>query len=84
VFYTGTTGEPVPVVKGWLRLSLRQIDASHPAHREYLPYRNYYSTNVQKVTPGELDPVDVEIWPTSVVIGKGHTLALQIAGHDTQ
>ncbi|KAJ6192374.1 Alpha/Beta hydrolase protein [Bipolaris maydis] len=84
VFYTGTTGEPVPVVKGWLRLSLRRVDDSHPAHREYLPHRNYFSSNVQKVIPGELYPVDVEIWPTNGVIGKGHTLDLQIAGRDTQ
>ena len=39
---------------------------------------------MQKVVPGELYPVKVEIWPTNVVVGKGHTLGLQIAGHDTQ
>lgn len=84
VFYTGTTGEPVPVVKGWLRVSLRKFDSSHPAHRAYLPFRNYYSTDVQPVVPGEVYPVDVEVWPTNVIVGKGHTLGLQITGHDTQ
>jgi predicted acyl esterase len=84
VFYTGTTGEPVPVVKGWLRVSLRKVDSSHPSHQEYLPYRNYYSTDVQPVVPREVYPVDVEIWPTNVVVDKGHTLGLQIAGRDTQ
>lgn len=29
-------------------------------------------------------PVDVEIWPTNVVVGVGHKLRLQIASHDTQ
>lgn len=84
VFYTGTTGEPVPVVKGWLRVSLRKTDVSHPWHDVNIPYRNFFSTDVQSVVPGEVYPVDVEIWPTNVIIGKGHTLALQIAGHDTQ
>ncbi|KAI8686824.1 PepX-C domain-containing protein [Fusarium sp. Ph1] len=84
VFYTGTTGEPVPVVKGWLRLSLRKVDESNPAHKEYLPHRNYYSTDVQSVDPGVTYETDVEIWPTNVVVGKGHTLGLQISGHDTQ
>lgn len=84
VFYTGTTGEPCPVVKGWLRLSLRKTDPSNPAHRDYLPYRNYFSTDVQPPKPGEKYPVDVEIWPTNVVVSKGHRLGLQIASHDTQ
>ncbi|RSL56817.1 hypothetical protein CEP53_006692 [Fusarium sp. AF-6] len=84
VFYTGTTGEPVPVVKGWLRLSLRKVDESNPAHKTYLPHRNYYSTDVQPVEPGVVYETDVEIWPTNVVVGKGHTLGLQISGHDTQ
>lgn len=49
-----------------------------------MPYRNYYSSEVEPVVPGEIYPVDVEIWPTNVIVGKGHTLGLQIAGHDTQ
>jgi predicted acyl esterase len=84
VFYTGTTGEPVPVVKGWLRLSLRKVDTSHPQHRHYLPYRHYLSSDVKQVQPGEIYPVDVEMWPTSVVLGRGHTLGLEIASMDTQ
>lgn len=84
VFYTGTTGEPVPVVKGWLRVSLRKTDDLHPWHSPNMPHRNYFSADVQPVAPGKVYPVDVEMWPTNVVVGKGHTLALQIAGHDTQ
>ncbi|KAM0472429.1 hypothetical protein ACHAP7_008582 [Fusarium lateritium] len=84
IFYTGTTGEEVPIVKGWLRVSLRKVDESNPAHQTYLPHRNYYSTDVQSVEPEVMYGVDVEIWPTNVVVEKGHTLGLQIAGHDTQ
>ncbi|CCF41154.1 X-Pro dipeptidyl-peptidase protein [Colletotrichum higginsianum] len=84
IFYTGTTGEPVPVAKGWLRLSLRQVDTTDPRHRHYLPHQNYRSSDVLPVDAGVEYPVDVEIWPTNVVVAKGHTLGLQIAGHDTQ
>ncbi|OBR08125.1 LOW QUALITY PROTEIN: X-Pro dipeptidyl-peptidase protein [Colletotrichum higginsianum IMI 349063] len=84
LFYTGTTGEPVPVAKGWLRLSLRQVDTTDPRHRHYLPHQNYRSSDVLPVDAGVEYPVDVEIWPTNVVVAKGHTLGLQIAGHDTQ
>lgn len=84
MFYIGTTGEAAPVVKGWLRLSLRQVDTAHPNHRHYLPHRNYLSSDVLSVEEGVEYPVDVEIWPTNVVVEKGHTLGLQIAGHDTQ
>ncbi|KAI7374815.1 alpha/beta-hydrolase, partial [Hortaea werneckii] len=39
VFYTGTAGDPVPLTKGWLRVSLRKVEESHPKHREWLPHR---------------------------------------------
>ena len=84
VFYTGTTGDPVPLTKGWLRLSLRKTDPGHTYHRDYLPRRNYYSTDVEPVKPGESYPVDIEIWPTNVVIETGGHLVFEIAAHDTQ
>ncbi|KAK0640534.1 hypothetical protein DIS24_g9271 [Lasiodiplodia hormozganensis] len=84
IFYTGTMGDPVPVVKGWLRASLRKTDPSHPSHREWLPHRNYYAKDVQPVEEGVEYDLDVEIWPTNVVLEKGDTLVFEVAGHDTQ
>jgi len=60
------------------------MNTAHLDHREYLPFRDYFSADVQPPVLGQAYPVDVEIWPTNVVVGKGHTLALQIASHDTQ
>lgn len=77
-------GDPVPVVKGWLRVSLRKVDTSHSSHREYLPYRNYFSNEVQQVKENEKYNVDVEIWPTNTVLEAGESLVFEIAGHDTQ
>lgn len=83
VFYTGTAGDPVPLCKGWLRVSLRKINKDHPRNRPWLPYRDYFSTDVQPVIPGEIYPVDVEIWPTNVVVEKGGKIVLEVSSGDT-
>jgi predicted acyl esterase len=47
--YTSSSGDAVPVTKGWLRTSLRQVNTESPYHRPYLPRREYLSTDVQQV-----------------------------------
>ncbi|KAF4625091.1 hypothetical protein G7Y89_g13077 [Cudoniella acicularis] len=84
VLYTGTAGDGVPLTKGWLRVSLRKTDPEHPRHNEYMPYRAYRSTDVQEVHKGVVYAVDVEIWPTNVVVEKGGRLALEVSSGDTQ
>ncbi|ETS85192.1 hypothetical protein PFICI_03217 [Pestalotiopsis fici W106-1] len=84
VFYTGSSGDNVPVCKGWLRVSLRKVNADHPQHRHYLPYRQYFSTDVQPVINGHVYAVDVELWPTNVVIDKGGKLIFEVSSGDTQ
>ncbi|KPI36497.1 putative serine esterase [Cyphellophora attinorum] len=84
IYYTGITGEPVPLSKGWQRLSLRKINKAHPRHREWLPHRDYFSTDVLPVIPGEIYPVDVEVWATNVIAEKGDSFVLEVASGDTQ
>ncbi|KAI6883741.1 alpha/beta-hydrolase [Hortaea werneckii] len=84
VHYTGTVGDPVPVAKGWLRVSLRQVNTEHPHRCEWRPYRDYTSKAYSPVMPGEIYPVDVEIWPTNVVAEKGGRVVLEVASGDTQ
>ena len=84
IYYTGITGEPVPLCKGWQRLSLRKVNKEHHRHREWLPYRDYFSSDVLPVIPGEIYPVDVEIWATNVIAEKGDRLVLEVASGDTQ
>ena len=83
ISYTGSAGEPVPVTRGWLRVSLRKTNPQHPRHRPWLPYRDYYSTSVRPVIPNEVYPVDVEIWPTNVVVEAGGRLILEVSSGDT-
>jgi len=84
VYYTGTAGDPIPLAKGWLRVSLRKVDEKNPKHRSYLPYRNYFSTDVQEVKAGEIYGVDVEIWPTNVIAEKGGKITFEVSSGDTQ
>ncbi len=78
VLETGQQGLPVPVAKGWLRVSHRELD---PALS--LPYRPYHRhTRRQYLQPGEIVKVDVEIWPTSMVFRKGHRIRLDIQPRD--
>ena len=37
---------------------------------------------MQPLTPGEVYEVDVEIWPTSMVVPTGYRLALTVRGRD--
>lgn len=84
IYYTGTAGDPVPLTKGWLRVSLRKTNPDHPKHRPYLPWRDYLSTDVLPVIPGEVYPVDVEVWPTNVVVEKGQRIVFEVGSGDTQ
>ncbi|KAK4861613.1 hypothetical protein LT330_003648 [Penicillium expansum] len=84
IFYTGSSGEGVPVTRGWLRVSMRATKPDHPRHRAWLPYRGYYSTDVLPVIPGDIYSVDVEIWPTNVVVEKGGQLVLEVSSGDTR
>jgi putative CocE/NonD family hydrolase len=78
VMETGQQGTPVPVAKGWLRVSHRDLDPDLS-----LPYRPYHKhTRRLFLKPGEIVKVDVEIWPTSMVFKKGHRIRLDIQPRD--
>lgn len=84
VYYTGTAGDGVPLTKGWLRVSLRKVHDDNPKNRPYLPHREYFSSDAQAVVPEQVYGVDVEIWPTNVVVEKGGHLIFEVASGDTQ
>jgi uncharacterized protein len=78
VFEDGQQGQPIPVTKGWLRASHRELDPELS-----LPYRPYHRHLERKeLEPGEIVRLDVEIWPTSMVFKKGHRLRLDVQPRD--
>ena len=84
ILYTGTVGDPVPVTKGWLRVSMRKVDESRTKSRAWHPERQYLSTDRLALAPGIVYAVDVEIWPTNVVMSLGDRLVLEVSSGDTQ
>ncbi|KAF2014095.1 alpha/beta-hydrolase [Aaosphaeria arxii CBS 175.79] len=81
--FTGTIGDAAAVTRGCQRVSLRKINDKHPHHREYRPFRDYFSTDVLPVIPAEVYPVDVEIWPTNIVVLPGEKISIEISAGDT-
>ncbi|MGB7541896.1 MAG: CocE/NonD family hydrolase [Burkholderiales bacterium] len=78
VFELGQQSQPVPVAKGWLRASHRKLD---PALS--LPYRPYHVHDERQwLERGEVVRVEVEIWPTCMVFGKGHCIRLDVQPRD--
>ena len=78
VFELGQQGQPIPVAKGWLRAAHRALDPELS-----LPYRPYHAhTHRAWLERGEVARLDVEIWPTSMVFGKGHRIRLDVAPRD--
>jgi predicted acyl esterase len=67
-----------PAARGWLRASHRRLDAAKS--RPDRPYRLHQE--IEKLEPGRAYALDVEIWPTSIVVPKGYRLALTVAGRD--
>jgi len=78
VVFFSSTAPRAPVSQGWLRVSQRKLDPARTT--EWRPYHTH--DEVQKLTPGEIYAVDVEIWPTSLALPKGYRLALTVQGQD--
>ncbi|KAK5174298.1 uncharacterized protein LTR77_001378 [Saxophila tyrrhenica] len=78
VDFQGTIDPHIPVAQGWLRASHRKLDEA-----KSLPYLPYHSHDeLQPLEPGKIYEMNVEIWPTHIILPAGYRLALQIAGKD--
>ena len=78
VTFQGALDSHTPIAQGWLRCSHRKLD-----DKLTLPYRPYHTHDEeQKLTPGRVYEVDVEVWPTCVVLPTGYRLALSVRGTD--
>jgi len=78
VVFQGAIDPHTPIAQGWLRASHRKLD---PALSE--PYRPYHTHDEkQPLTPGVPVELDVEIWPTSIVVPAGYRVGLSVRGRD--
>jgi predicted acyl esterase len=78
VTFQGANDPRTPVGLGWLRASHRKLDA-----KRSLPYRPWHPHDeVQPLQPNVAVELDVEMWPTCIVIPAGYRLALAVRGKD--
>jgi predicted acyl esterase len=78
VVFIGSNDPRTPVGLGWLRASHRKLDPSLS-----LPYRPWHPHDEEwPLTPGEPVELDIEIWPTCIVVPAGFRIGLTVRGKD--
>lgn len=78
VTFIGANDPQTPVAQGWLRASHRKLDPERS-----LPYRPYHTHDeTWPLDPNDPVDLDVEIWPTSIVVPQGYVLGLHLRGCD--
>ena len=77
-------GQPLPdrtgnliAATGLMRVSMRQLDEARSTEAE-----SYYTfTTEQKLKPGEIVPVEIEIWPMGLYFDEGEILQLTVGAY---
>jgi predicted acyl esterase len=78
VRFPGQSSPAIAAAYGWLRASHRKLD---PARSR--PHRPFHTHDeLQPLQKGVIVPVEIEIWPTSVVFEGGSRLVLEVASRD--
>jgi uncharacterized protein len=78
IVFQGAIDPHTPIAQGWLRASHRKLDPELST-----PYRPYHSHDErQPLKLREIVELDVEIWPTSIVVPAGCRIGLTVHGKD--
>jgi hypothetical protein len=78
VTFMGAIDPHTPVAQGWLRASHRKLDPTLST-----PYRPYHTHDEkQPLKKNEMVSLEVELWPTSIVVPAGYRIALSVRGRD--
>jgi uncharacterized protein len=78
IVFQGAIDPHTPIGQGWLRASHRRLDK-----RLSKPWRPYHTHDKkQPLKPGEVVELDIESWPTSIVVPADYRIALTIRGKD--
>jgi uncharacterized protein len=78
VTFMGAIDPHTPVAQGWLRASHRKLDPQ--LSTAYRPYHTH--DEKQPLKKNEVVSIDVELWPTSIVVPAGYRVALSVRGKD--
>jgi len=78
IVFQGAIDPHTPIAQGWLRASHRKLDK-----KLSLPYRPYHTHDQkQPLRKGQLVELDIEIWPSCIVVPAGFRIGLSIRGKD--
>jgi len=78
VTFKGALDPHTPIAQGWLRASHRKLDAKKS--RRHKPHHTH--DEEQPLKPGQVYELDIEVWPTSIVVPPGYRLGLTVRGTD--
>jgi len=78
IVFQGAIDPHTPIAQGWLRASHRKLDKKLSQ-----PYRPYHTHDEkQPLKKGQTVELDIEIWPTSIVVPAGYRIGLSVRGKD--
>jgi len=78
IVFQGAIDPHTPIAQGWLRASHRKLDKKLSK-----PYRPYHTHDEkQPLKKGQRVELDIEIWPSSIVVPAGYRVGLSIRGKD--
>ncbi len=78
VTFMGAIDPHTPIAQGWLRASHRRLDPG--LSKPWRPYHTH--TDPQPLNPGEIYELDIEIWPTSIIVPEGFRVGFSVRGRD--
>jgi predicted acyl esterase len=78
VDFQGALDPRTPIGNGWLRASHRKLEPK--LSREYRPYHAH--DQYQPLVGGQVYELDIEIWPTCIVVPVGYRIGLTLLGKD--
>ena len=78
ITFMGAIDPHTPVAQGWLRASHRKLDPK--LSTDCRPYHTH--DEKQPLKAGEIVQLDIELWPTSIVVPARHRIAITVRGRD--
>ena len=80
VTFMGAIDPHTPIAQGWLRASHRRLDPELTL--PWRPYHTHLEADHQPLVPGEVYELDIEIWPTCIVVPPGYRMGFSVRGRD--
>ena len=75
-------GRVTYVTEGELRALHRQVSDDPAPYQLCVPYHTFKAQDAMPLVPGEIAELHFGLYPTSVLVHRGHRIRIGIAGHD--